>query len=213
MNRRQLLLGLAGGLTGVSGCFTGGSQRSSPSPTPTGTQSSPTKTNTPQGTESPEPTASPEPTPARTMTNTATLKFETPESGEPFVINPPEAYKTVDIGSRENVENPGRQKGNAVYIFRQPEEAATFEVQIADLETNTVLVHQIYRVPTDGSLKFDFHEKSHYALNLYDFKYEFGRSLDNQEVFFDCNGRYHTLFSHSNGEYNWNTTATRRDCD
>lgn len=212
MNRRGLLVGLAGGLTGVSGCLTGGSQNSPQSPTTTGTQPSPTGTDSPQGTEPPEPTASPEPTPARTMANTATLKFETPETGKPTVNPPPEEYTTVDIGSRDNVENPNQQKGNAVYIFRLPDEAATFEVQVADLNADTVLLHQFYQVPAERSLKFDFHEKSHYALNLYDFKYEFGRSLDNQEHFFDCNARTHTFFSHSNGEYNWNTLATRKDC-
>lgn len=147
------------------------------------------------------------------MANTATLKFETPEDGEPHVLDPPEADTTVDIGSRDNVENPDQQKGNVAFIFRHSGEAATFEVQVADLNTDVVLLHQVYRVPADSSLLVRFAEKSHYALNLYDFKYEFGRSLDNQEHFFDCNARTHTFFSHSNGEYNWGTIATRQKCE
>lgn len=146
------------------------------------------------------------------MANTPTLKFETPGSGGPSVINPPEEYKTIDIGSPRTVELSDEEKGNAVYIFRHPEEAATFEVQVADLNADTVLLHQIYQVPANQSLKIEFWDKSHYALNLYDFKNELGRSLDNQEVYFDCNGRYHSFYSHSNGEYTWTTTATRKGC-
>lgn len=146
------------------------------------------------------------------MASTASLKFETPGTGDPIVPNSPDPSKTVNIGSQDNVENPDRQKGNAVYIFRLPEEAATFEVQIADLNTEIVLLHQIYRVPADRSLKVEFHEKSHYALNLYDFKYDLGRSLDNQEHYFDCNGRHHNFFSDSNGDYVWHTHATRKEC-
>jgi len=188
MERRGIINILGAGVMGLPGCTLLGSdpdEASTPTPTRTGTR-------TPDPTPDPTPTSEPTPTPR--MDATATAKYQEPDDGKPFV-NPPDAYLEVNIGSRENVENPDDNGTNGVYLYRSQSVEAVFEVQVVDTRADDVRHHSVYRVPADRQLSIDLNEPSDYAVNIYDHDREQGWSLTIPRGNFDCNGRSHEAYS------------------
>ena len=160
MKRRTALSTIGTGFVGLAGCAALGDEPES-TLTPTATQ---TDTPTPESTTTP----SPEPTPTPRMDRSATAKYREPDNGKPIVPNPPDAYRTEDIGSRENVDNPDENLRNGVYLFQRQQSRVVFEVQVVDQRADSVRLHGVYELPADRSLKINLNEPSDYAVNIYD---------------------------------------------
>jgi hypothetical protein len=190
---------------GLAGCAALGDEPESTS-TPTAIQ---TDTRTPESTTSP----SPEPTPTPRMDRSATAKYREPDDGYPIPSNLPDEYLEVDIGSREGVEQPDDNRGNGVALFRSESVEAVFEVQIVDMEANSVRHHGIYEVPADRRLELSLNEPSDYAVNIYDHAHEQGWTVTVGRGFFDCNHRRHWVYSVDGDEFGWNVHSTMKGCD
>ena len=161
MQRRRIIGILGAGAVGLPGCTLLGSdpdEASTPTPTRTGTRTpEPTPTESPDPT--PEPAPTPEPTPTPRMDATATAKYQEPDDDRPYQ-GLPEAFLVVDIGSRENVENPDTNSRNDVDLYRTQSVEAVFEVQVVDTRADEVRHHRVYRVPADRRLSIDLNEPS-----------------------------------------------------
>jgi hypothetical protein len=220
MERRQFvtMVGLGVGLTPLAGCSTL-SGEAVETPTSAGT---PTETRTPVtrgSTESPETTETssetPDPTPELQLANTSTSKFPQPEMGEPFIRDAPEDYRTVEIGSRENVDTPviGRADGPFhLHIFRYTPTDVFYEIQIVDLQADAILRHEGFTIPAERALHIVFNEPSTYALNLYDHDYDNGWTAEIGKHRFDCNYHRSNFFALDGGDFRWNTLSSRRGC-
>jgi hypothetical protein len=205
MKRRTVLNTIGTGFVGLAGCAALGEEPESTS-TPTATQ---TDTPTPESTTTP----SPEPTPTPRMDQSATAKYREPDNGEPIVPNPPNAYRTEDIGSRENVDNPDENLRNGVYLFQRQEARVVVEVQVVDERADTVRLHGVYELPADRSLKINLNEPSDYAVNIYDHPREQGWTLNIPRGSFDCNSKGHYAYGVAGGDFRWNISQTLRECD
>jgi len=220
MERRQFvtIVGAGAGLTPLAGCSTLSGEADE---TPTSART-PTETRTPQtrgSTESPETTETssetPDPTPELQLAETPTSKFPQPEMGEPIIRTEPEDYRTVKIGSRENVDTPviGHDNGPFhLHIFRYTPTVVFYEIQIVDLRADAILRHEGFTIPAEGALHIVFNEPSTYALNLYDHDYDNGWTADIGKHRFDCNYHRSNFFALDGGEFRWNTVSSRAGC-
>jgi hypothetical protein len=207
MERRRVISVLGAGVVGLPGCTLLGSDpdgASTPTPTRTGT-----RTPEPTSTESPEPT--PEPTPTPHMDGTATAKYQEPADDSPYP-GLPDAYLVVDIGSRENVENPDTNSRNDVDLYRTKSVEAVFEVQVVDRQADDVRHHSVYRVPADRRLSIDLNEPSDYAVNIYDHDREQGWTLTIPRGSFDCY-RKHLAYSLEDDGFCWIPALMIRGCE
>ena len=214
MQRRRVISILGAGVVGLPGCTSLGSdpdEASTPTPTRTGTRT-PEPTPTESLDPTPEPTPASEPTPTPRMDATATAKYQEPDDGKPFV-NPPDAYLKMNIGSRENVENPDDNGTNGVDLYRAQSVEAVFEVQVVDTRADDVRHHSVYRVPADQRLSIELNEPSDYAVNIYDHDRGQGWTLTIGRGNFDCNGRSHWAYSLEGRGFRWNIHQMMRGCD
>jgi len=213
MERRRVISILGAGVVGLPGCtLLGSDPDEAPTSTPTRTG---TRTPEPTPMESPDPTKEPtptsEPTPTPRMDATATAKYQKPDDGKPFVETP-DAYLEVDIGSRENVEDPDDNRPNGVNLYRTQSVEAVFEVQVVDTRADEIRHHSLYQVPADRLLDFTLNEPSDYAVNIYDHNRGQGWTLAIGRGYFDCNHRGHRAYSLEDGGFRWNILATRKGC-
>ena len=207
MERRWIISVIGAGVVGLPGCTLVGSDpdgASTPTPTRPGS-----RTSEPTPTESPEPTPTSEPTPR--MDSTATAKYQEPDDDRRYP-GLPDAYLMVDIGSRENVENPDTNPRNDVDLYRAQSVEAVFEVQVVDTRADDVRHHSVYRVPADRRLSIELNEPSDYAVNIYDHDREQGWTLPVGQEFFDCY-RKHLTYSLEDGGFCWIPALTLRGCE
>jgi len=213
MERRRVISVLGAWVVGLPGCTLLGSDSdgaSTPTPTRTGTRTpEPTSTESPEPTPDPTPTSEPTPTPR--MDATATAKYQEPDDDSPYP-GLPDAYLVIDIGSRENVENPDTDPRNDVDLYRAQSVEADFEVQVVDTRADDVRHHSVYRVPADRRLSIELNEPSNYAVNIYDHDREQGWTLPVGQEFFDCY-RKHLAYSIEDGGFCWITALTLRGCE
>ena len=220
MERRQFvtMVGAGVGLTPLAGCSTSSGEADE---TPTSARTS-TETRTPQTrelTESPETTETssetPNPTPELQLAETPTSKFPQSEMGEPIIRTEPEDYRTVEIGSRENVDTPVVGHGNGpfhLHIFRYTPTAVFYEIQVVDLRADVILRHEGFTIPAERALHIVFNEPSTYALNLYDHDYDNGWTANIGKHRSDCNYHRSNFFALDGGDFRWNTVSSRAGC-
>jgi hypothetical protein len=135
--------------------------------------------------------------------------------GEPFIRNAPEDYRTVEIGSRENVDTPvvGYADGPFhLHIFRYTPTVVFYEIQIVDLQADATLRHEGFTIPAERALHLVFNEPSTYALNLYDHEYDNGWTAEIGKHRFDCNYHRSNFFALDGGDFRWNTLSSRAGC-
>lgn len=202
MRRRQVLTAFAGssGLVALAGCTTSGTTDNDSSPTETSTTSptaTDTPTETPAETSVPDNEASPSASPEETPTATASDS----------------AYKAVEIGGRDNVENPDNNEPHVIEISNEGDSTRGVDVQVNRGGDGSETVLDVeYDIPGGATVKVNLLEPDVYAAAIR--VPEAGKrvGIDISRDDFDCNWTEYQTTIHPDGRVEVTEVSSTMAC-
>ena len=208
MNRRRLLSAAGVGVVPLSGCTSLGS---SLGPNEGGGTPTEHSESSPTATESP--TTTPDVEPSKTLSEAPTPKYSEP--GDVGDDRPPrdEEGDTIEIGSRDTVENPDDNVAHGLIIWHLGDDTHYLEVQIVDEQEKSGDYHSVHEVRTNHHVTIQLNEPSDYVINVYDHQTGGGTTLTVSESRFDCNSSSHWLVSYPDGDFGASLVTRVADCD
>lgn len=165
-----------------------------------------------------EPTATPTPTKTTTETSTST-RTATTSSGD-------DNYERVEMGSRDNVENPGHNRPHNLIIVNGGESPREFAITITakrndSKQTETVL-NTSFEVPSaeeprdempwENDLRIELLEPATYTIDLQIPAEDTGEQLTIQQEDFDCNWHDRWMIVLADGRIEVGGMATTMEC-
>lgn len=167
-----------------------------------------------------------EPSATSTPTSTPTETASTPEQTQ----TPPsedDQYKLIEIGSRDNVENPDDNRPHELVMVNAGDAPREFTINITaqkedSKQTETVL-DSTYDVPVaeepkdeapwENDIYIEFLEPATYTIDLQIPAEDIGKQLTIQQEDFDCNWHTRTMIVYGDGRIEVGGTATTMGCN
>lgn len=177
-----------------------------------------TSIDTPGGSDA-DPPATSTPTSTPTETVSTPPQTKTPSSED-------EQYKLIEIGSRDNVENPDNNRPHDLMIVNAGKSAREFAITITaqqndSNQTETVL-DTSYDVPNakkprdeapwENDIRIELLEPATYVIDLQVPAEETGEQLTIQQEDFDCNWHDRWMIVHGDGRIEVGGMATTMGC-